>query len=517
MFTTVELGSKLARREYEDLVPRLRQDLLELQQELRGADFPVIVLFGGVDGAGKGETVNELNAWMDPRWIHTHSYPEPSDEERERPEFWRYWRDLPPKGQIGIFLRSWYRRPVLEYVHQTRTLAEYEEDLDRIVVFERKLALDGALILKFWMHLSKSAQKKRLKKLEKDPLSSWQVTETDWQHWHLYDEFIAAAERGYTKTSTGRAPWHLVEGVDHRYRSVAVGSIIRDAIRRHLDHRQLRHELLEKEQQALEGEDSNHPAPTMALGGSETRTVLSMLAPDLTLSKSKYKAALKKAQGELNRTFRDAKSLGISSILVLEGMDAGGKGGAIRRITGALNAVDYDVHPIAAPSDEELAQHYLWRFWRRIGRAGRLTIFDRSWYGRVLVERVEGFASEAEWMRAYAEINDFEEQLACYGIVVLKFWLHITEDEQLARFQDREKTPFKRWKLTDEDWRNREKWEQYEYAVHDMVERTGTRIAPWILVEGNDKRYARIKVLNTYREHLSAAVKRVKKGDKACK
>jgi polyphosphate:AMP phosphotransferase len=513
MFRTVELGSKLSRAEYEERVPELRRELLELQQELRSADFPVIVLFGGVDGAGKGETVNLLNAWMDPRWIHTHAYPEPSEEERERPEFWRYWRDLPPKGEISILLRSWYRRPVLEHVHKKCTDSEYENALDRIVSFEQELAQDGVLILKFWMHLSKPAQKKRLKKLQKDPLMSWRVTETDWQHWHLYEEFIATAERGYMKTSTGRAPWHLVEGMDHRYRSVAVGSIIRDAIRKQLNLRRLHSEWIEQ-QNGLHEATGNGVTALPSLAGPDTRTVLSTLATDLAASKSVYRKTLKEAQALLNLVFRQAKQLGISTILVFEGADAAGKGGAIRRVTGALDAMDFDIHPIAAPTEEERARHYLWRFWRRLGRTGRLTIFDRSWYGRVLVERVEGFANEMEWMRAYAEINDFEEQLVSHGIVLLKFWLHISEDEQLRRFEAREQIPFKRWKLTEEDWRNREKWPQYDRAVHDMVERTGTSQAPWILVEGNDKRYARLKVLQTYCEHLTAAVQQAQKSNK---
>ena len=193
-------------------------------------------------------------------------------------------------------------------------------------------------------------------------------------------------------------------------------------------------------------------------------------------------------------------------VAVFEGWDAGGKGGAIRRLTRGLDARDYRVVPIAAPTEDERAHHYLWRFWRYLPRRGRITIFDRSWYGRVLVERVEGFAAEDEWRRAYSEINDFEAQLTDFGTVLLKFWLHITPDEQLRRFEERQGIGYKQWKITDEDWRNREKWALYESAVQDMVERTSTSAAPWTLVEGNSKRYARLKVLRTVCDALEAAL-----------
>ncbi len=226
----------------------------------------------------------------------------------------------------------------------------------------------------------------------------------------------------------------------------------------------------------------------------------------LSLDKTRYREKLARAQAKLNQLHRKALERGVSTVLVFEGPDAAGKGGAIRRLTAALDARHVQVIPIAAPTDEERAHHYLWRFWRHLSRAGRVTIFDRSWYGRVLVERVEGFASEEEWRRAYAEINDFEEQLIEHGTVLRKFWLHITKEEQLARFQAREKTPYKRWKLTDEDWRNRERWDDYAAAVNDMVEQTSTKKAPWVLVEGNDKRFARVKVATTVCEAMARAL-----------
>jgi polyphosphate:AMP phosphotransferase len=514
MFRTAELGRTVPKAKYEEVVPALRGELLEIQQRLKARRFPVILLFGGVDGAGKSETVNLLHEWMDPRWLITHAYGPPSDEMAERPEYWRYWRDLPPKGRIGMFLSAWYSRPVLDRVHERASEADFDEVLERIVAFERALADDGALILKFWMHLGRDAQKRRFKTLEKNPLTRWRVTQTDWDHWRMYDRFVAAAERAIMRTSTGEAPWHIVEGWDRRHRSLTVGITLRDALRKHMQNRDLLRRIAasNKAEAALATAGDWSVDDPSAGGGKVIQlpklTVLSRLDPSLAVDKKAYAKQLEVYQGRLNQRFREAKALGISTILVFEGWDAAGKGGAIRRVTAALDARDYEVIPFAAPTDEERAQHYLWRFWRHLPRAGRLTIFDRSWYGRVLVERVEGFASEPEWRRAYAEINDFEDQLFHHGMVLCKFWLHITKDEQRARFQRREQVEYKRWKLTDEDWRNREKWELYETAVNDMIERTSTRQAPWTLVEANDKRHARIKVLKIICEGLKNGIAR---------
>jgi len=250
-------------------------------------------------------------------------------------------------------------------------------------------------------------------------------------------------------------------------------------------------------------------SPAAAIPGAPLRvaTVLSRLDMSLTLGKSDYKRRLQEQQARLNLLHRRALKKNTSTIVLFEGPDAAGKGGAIRRITAALDARHYQVIPIAAPTDEERAQHYLWRFWRHMSRAGRITLFDRSWYGRVLVERVEGFATEEEWRRAYAEINEFEQQLTRHGTVLLKYWVHVTKDEQFQRFKERETIPHKQWKLTEEDWRNREKWDDYEMAVNDLVEHTSTNAAPWIMVEGNDKAHARVKVITTLCDRLEGVLK----------
>jgi polyphosphate kinase 2 (PPK2 family) len=314
------------------------------------------------------------------------------------------------------------------------------------------------------------------------------------------------------RTSTGQAAWTIVEGVDPCFRSLTVGEIVRDEIAKHLDEARNKALLLEElaaerksrtaEQQPLGEVTAGADAPTRSpLKGT---TVLSSLDMSLHLSKSDYRKQLQECQARLNQLHRKALKKKISTILIFEGPDAAGKGGAIRRVTAALDARHYQVLPIAAPTDEERAHHYLWRFWRHLARAGRINIFDRSWYGRVLVERVEGFAAEDEWKRAFAEINEFEEQLTEHGILLLKYWVHITKDEQLERFKAREQTPHKRWKLTEEDWRNREKWDDYEWAVNDIIEHTSTHSAPWVLVEGNDKRFSRVKVISTFCDGLEA-------------
>ncbi len=483
MFETAELGQNVAQQEYKAAVGPLREELLLAQVKLREEGVPVIALFTGVDGAGKGESVNLLSAWMDPRWLVTCAYDEPTALERERPVFWRYWRDLPAAGQIGMFLSAWYHDPLLRHVNGQISDAELHDQLDKIVAFEETLAAGGAILLKFWMHLGKDAQRKRFEALEANPLQRWRVTKKDWQHWRIYDKFVATAERIIRRTDTGHAPWTIVEGADANHYGLRVGTVLRDRIT----------ERVAARQRDQESEPATKSAEHEA--GARRATVLSALDMSRKLKKKDYRRELEKWQGLLNLLHRRARDDGRSTILVFEGWDAGGKGGAIRRVTSALDARAYRVIQVGAPTDEEKVHHYLWRFWRHIPRTGRFTIYDRSWYGRVLVERVEKFATDSEWQRAFGEINQFEHQLVEAGNIVVKFWMHITKGEQKRRFEARQRTPYKRWKLTSEDWRNRERWDQYETAVHEMIERTSTHYAPWVCVEGDNKRFARIKVL----------------------
>jgi polyphosphate:AMP phosphotransferase len=483
MFESAELGHAIAKNTYERELPRLREQLLLAQYDLlRSPRFPVIVLINGVDGAGKGETVNLLKEWMDPRHILVHALAESTEEEREHPPMWRFWRALPPKGRLGIFFGSWYTLPILHRAHGETANADLDQAMEENVRFERMLVDEGALLLKFWFHLSKDRQKERLKTLARDPDTRWRVTKRDWQHFELYDRFYRISERALRQSSTAEAPWTVVDGSDARYRSLTVGRLLLEALQTHL--------------RQPEARAPQHLPPPPSPASDQPELLQSL---DLTrqLDKDKYEKQLAKFQGELSLLLRRKKFRKRAVIALFEGWDAAGKGSSIRRVTGALDIRQYDIHPVAAPSEEERAQPYLWRFWRRIPRRGRISIFDRSWYGRVLVERVERLCPETDWQRAYAEINDFEEQLTRHGIVLVKFWLHISPAEQLKRFRERERTPFKRFKITDEDWRNRDKRALYEQAVCEMVDRTSTEIAPWTLVEAEDKRYARIKILKT--------------------
>lgn len=491
MFESAELGHKISKERYKEEVPPLREGLLDTQYELlQNPKFSVAIVIGGVDGAGKGETVNLLHAWMDPRHIHNFALDKPTDVDRERPAIRRFWMELPPKGKTGIFLGSWYTIPIVKRVYGETKDAELDQEMDQIVRFERMLASEGVLILKFWFHISKKQQKERLKELQRKASTRWRVTEAEWEHFRLYDKFLTVSERALRHTDTAEAPWTIVAGADVRYRSLMVGKFIYEALRKRLD--------------APASRVATHAPPiSNSIDGVH---VLKALDLSLRLDKKHYSERLNRCQRRLNLLTREPGFKNISVVVVFEGPDAAGKGGAIRRITGALDARQYRVQPISAPTEEERAQPYLWRFWRRVPRRGKFAIFDRSWYGRVLVERVEELCSEADWIRAYGELNDFEEQLAIHSMVVVKFWLQISPEEQLARFKERAETGFKRYKITPEDWRNREKWDRYERAASDMIDRTSTSIAPWTLVEANDKRYARIKVLETLCDRIAEAI-----------
>ena len=491
MFESAELGHKIDKEVFRKREPRLREQLLDAQFDLREqAKFPVIILIGGVAGAGESEIINMLYEWMDPRYLSTQTFSSPTDEERDRPYMWRFWRVLPPKGRIGIFADSWYTEPLEQRMSGELTAADLDQRMDQINRFEAMLVNEEALVLKFWFHLSKQGQRQRLRALEKDPLTAWRVSKRDWRHHQRYDQLLEAAGHVLRVTNTPWAPWVVVDGSDDRYRMLQVASVILGALLKRL----------------ADLQDQNFPVAPPMVPNIDQLDVLTALDLSQKLDKEEYPAQLAKWQGRLAELARDAKFQHRALVLAFEGQDAAGKGGAIRRVTAALDARQYQIVPVAAPSEEERAQPYLWRFWRHIPRKGRVTIFDRTWYGRVLVERVERLCGEADWLRAYSEINDFEHELRTDGVILVKFWLQISNQEQLGRFQEREKIPFKRFKITEEDWRNREKWDLYHQAVCDMVDRTSTGIVPWTLVEAEDKYFARVKILRTICKRLEAAL-----------
>jgi len=493
MLESAEIGHRVSKEAYARQEPKLRDSLLNAQYDLsQSGRGPVLLLISGVEAGGRHETANKLTEWMDPRHIHVIAFGPRTPEEAVRPAPWRYWRALPGAGKLGVFMNAWYTEVMLEHIRGRHRADALHARLQSIRQHEQMLSDEGVVLQKFWIHLSRSDQKKRLKALEHDPRTSWRVTRADWEAYRLYNRSHELWEHLLRETSTGEAPWYVVEGSDERYRNLTVGKI-----------------LLRTMQATLAAKKPT--APRHALVPTPPAVIDNLkLIRDLDLSNrfpvDKYPAALEKYQGRLARLTRHKRFAKHSLVLVFEGVDAAGKGGAIRRVTGALDARRYVTVPIAAPTDEERAHPYLWRFWKQAPPRGGIVIFDRSWYGRVLVERVEGFCSVSDWMRAYSEINQFEEDLVEGGAVMVKFWLQISQKEQLARFKARERTSFKRFKITGDDWRNRKKWHAYERAVCDMVDRTSTEIAPWTLVEAEDKYFARIKVLKTITDRLKEAL-----------
>jgi len=490
MFETAEIGHRVPDADYEEQVPEVRERLLELQYDLlESKRVALVVVVAGVDGAGKGDTINLMQSWFDPRHVRVHGIGAPTEEERELPEFARYWRRLPARGKTAVFMGSWYTKPILDRVRKRTKNTHLDTSMEHIRHFERMLTYERVVLVKLWFHLSKDEQRQRLTRLEGDKKTRWRVTKTDWEHFELYDRFRKVCSRALRETSSDYAPWLVVSGADANYRQLTVARALIAALER-----------ATSSSAATPAPPPVPPTPPEVDG----RTILDTLDLSKSVKKKKYRSRLEELQGQLalltrDPAFRKERAL----VAVFEGADAAGKGGAIRRAVAGLDARAYYIVPVAAPTDEEKARPYLWRFWRWLPRRGRVAIFDRSWYGRVLVERVEGFAPPADWMRAYSEINEFEEQLVDHGIRVAKLWLHIDPDEQLRRFREREETGFKRFKITEEDWRNREKATEYHAAINDMIERTSTELAPWTLVEANDKRHARLKVLETLIETLS--------------
>jgi polyphosphate:AMP phosphotransferase len=472
---------RMPKRQYEARVAAVRADLIQMQVALQQAPFTVLLVIAGDEASGKGDVVNILNGWLDPRGVETMAFHELTDEERERPPMWRYWRSLPPRGRMAIYAGGWHAEALAEDPRSDRELEAFEQTLRRFAHFEGLLADNGTLVVKVWLRLSKAAQYARLRQLEDDPDTAWRVLPDNWKRHRDYERLSRLADRMRRATHSTASPWHVIDAADPRGRNLGVAEALLGRFQAH---------------RRAVAREAGKPGPrrTVPLRPAGLRR-LRTLPLEHRLSESEYEAKRDKWLGRLNRVVRAAAEQGRSIVWVFEGWDAAGKGGAIRRLTSAIDARDYRVIPVAKPTDEEKSHHYLWRFWRHVPRAGRVTIYDRSWYGRVLVERLEGFCRPQEWRRAYAELKDFEAQLTEHGIIVLKFWLHISKDEQLRRFRLREDTEYKRHKINAEDWRNRRKWADYEIAVGDMLALTHTRPAPWHLIAANNKRFARLEIL----------------------
>lgn len=485
MLEKIDLSKKLAKIEYKALISELEIKLGELQRKAREQNIPIIILFEGWDAAGKGTLINRLILAMDPRGYNVHSTLPPTEEEKFRPFLWRFWIKIPERGRIAIFDRSWYGRVLHERVDQIVDNNIWFQAFNEINSFERQLVDDGYIVLKFFLHITKKEQKKRFEKLISNHSTHWRVTKEDSRHHKQYKKYFQAFEDMLAKTDTEFAPWTIVEAHDRRFATVKIFNSVINTI--------------ESKIQDIETNKVKKNKPHQINSKLEklTSSILDKVDLSLSLTREDYLEALKKYQQKIRNIEHEVYVKRLPIIIIYQGWDAAGKGGNIKRLVQGMDPRGYEVIPISAPNEIELNHHYLWRFWMKIPKAGHIAIFDRSWYGRVLVERIEGFCSEDEWKRAYREINEMEEQLTNFGAIIFKFWIHIDRTEQLSRFKARESNPHKSWKIADEDWRNRKKWDQYKIAIDEILLRTSTGYAPWTIVEGNCKWHARIKVLRT--------------------
>lgn len=478
MFDEAEQDPILSDDESARIEEHLRIQLLNEQyRHLKLKDRALLIIVAGIDGAGKGDTVNLLHEWMDPRHVRTIAFEEPTDEEKAYPWPRRLWLGLPPKGAVGIMFGAAYRPLLNEAAEKKPDPDKLEAQISATRKFEDTLVANDVQIIKLWFHLSRDAQRKRTEKLMANPATAWQVDKNYEKIFKNFDRVRQAGQRVIESTDTPHAPWIIIPSADDNMRNIRTAQTILEAFKR----------------KAIRVALPHNPAAHLKRKRPIRR--LDHLDFEVSIEKELYEGELSQWQNRLAIAVRDKSFRKKSLVLVFEGQDAAGKGGAIRRVTHALDARQYSTIPIAAPRPFEMDRPYLWRFWRNVPRCGRIAIFDRSWYGRVLVERVEGYATRQAWQRAYQEINEFEMQLVDHGAIVMKFWLAVTPAEQLRRFKDRENSPYKSFKITPEDWRNRRQWTAYTQAAEEMFKKTDTPYAPWHILSANDKKHARLEVL----------------------
>lgn len=487
MLANIDLNKKLDKEEYRQELNNLQKKLASLQQKIKELKIPVIIYFEGWSAAGKGTLMSKMLSPLDPRQYNVHTLRRVTEEMKMRPFLWYYWTKIPSKGRITIFDKGWIRAALPEYISSWNLNHNEKENFYYDVnAFEKQLSDDGTVIIKFFLHISKDEQKKRFKALEKKSDTKWRVNEMDWQQNKDYEKCTGIFEKMINNTNSNESPWNIIEANDRRFATIKIFKIFIKRIE-------------EEIQRKIEKNNIIFPEPDI-----DHSNVSILSSCDLTqeISTEEYKDKLKYFQEKLSYLGYKLYAKRKPVVIVYEGWDAAGKGGNIKRITDKLDPRGYEVVPIASPTQEELEHHYLWRFYKKLPKDGHIAIFDRSWYGRVLVERIEGFCTNEEWQRAYKEINDMELHWSNHGIKILKFWVNIDKDEQLRRFEARQNDPLKQYKITAEDWRNREKWDLYEKAVNDMLFRTSTEYAPWTVVESNDKKFARIKTLEILTKEL---------------
>ena len=481
---TVE--NKTKKKTEKEEIKALAARLAEQQLLIKDAKIPVIVLIDGWAASGKGSLINELISELDPRFYNVASLPVIPEVQTRIPFLSQYAERIPENGKIMLYDSGWMEDVVRKYVRHEITRKQYNKRVQAVKIFERQLRDAGYVIVKLFLNISREKQFERLANLQEHVDTAWRVTEEDRMQFREYKLFEEAYD-GFMEKTNDPIPWHVIDGNKRRGK-------IKDAF------------------QYLVGAIDEALENGRYIGKPFKEDFAMVKMPKLaevdlnrTISEDEYKSELKRLQGRLSELHNIIYRKKIPVIICYEGWDAAGKGGNIRRVTYPLDPRGVDVIPIASPLPHELARHYLWRFWTKLPRTGHITIFDRTWYGRVMVERLEGFCDEKDWKRAYNEINEFESLLTDWGAVVLKFWIHIDSDIQLERFTLRQNTPEKQWKITDEDWRNRDKWEAYEDAIDEMIEKTSTKNAPWHIIESNDKKYARIKTLKIIVDALEIA------------
>ncbi len=478
MFQEAESDPVLSQVEFKKIESHLRVQLVNEQyRHINLQDRALLIMIAGIDGAGKGETINLLNEWMDPRHVHTIAFDSPTKNDRAYPAAHRFWMSLPRKGEIGIVFGSAYSALFREAAKKKLNPDKLENHILFVRRFEENLAANGVQILKLWFHLSREAQHQRTEEMLANPSTAWQINKIDLRAQKKFKSLRRAGQLIIESTDAVHTPWVIIPSADPKMRTVRTAQAVLNALKG----------------PAPKVPPFHDPSALPLL--ARKASPLDKLDYNASLDKADYDVQILQWQNRLAQAIRSKKFENQSLTLVFEGVDAAGKGGAIRRVTRAIDARQFNIMPVAAPKPSELAHPYLWRFWRNVPSNGRVAIFDRSWYGRVLVERIEKLTAKPAWLRAYDEINDFEQQLSAHGSIVLKFWLAITPEEQLKRFREREHSPFKQFKITADDWRNRRKWKAYSEAARDMFNRTNTPNAPWHVVSANDKRHARVEIL----------------------
>jgi AMP-polyphosphate phosphotransferase len=484
-------------------------ELGRLQRAAQAAKIPIVIVVEGWQAAGKGTLINGLTLALDSRGFRVVSVHPAPKQEPSYPPLHRFWVTLPEEGRITIYDRSWYRDLWSSRAHKQIKREELDKELSGLLAFEKTLIDSGILVIKFFLQVEHAQQTKRLQRLRENDFTRWRVDDEALHQNRHFEQWQKAAEEVlFTRTRQTPCPLVNCRSDDRRATQLRALKALNNAIRQRLE------ALNSPDMTPVDSRDSSQPVslPVSPSSAPESAAATPLSRVDLTqkLSRENYEQQLPELQARLRELEHRIYTKRIGVVIGCEGWDAAGKGGQIRRLVSGLDPRGYDVHPISAPNSVERAHHYLWRFWTRIPKAGHIAIFDRTWYGRVLVERVEGFCTEEQWQRAYGEIAEFEQSLIRAGIVLVKFWFQIDTDTQLARFHDRQSQPDKQWKITEEDWRNRQRWSEYEKAVNDMLTFNDSKDCPYWIVPANDKLFARIFTLKRVIEAIEQGLNRRK-------